>query len=326
MESIKQKPCEHCGKLFTPQRKTAKFGSTKCRVSHSRRNGAKTSCKGYITTPCPDQLQTTAKDGRCRECGKKHRRFKKYPNTPIGAQVISVIRRAKTLETFPSVRSIKEYEEQIKSRSTANGVRGAKVRLVYNVCHKMPVGHPNYVGLSSGENLFVGLSSLNQQAGRELSEYLYDNQNLYIKRSDLRSEYLVNSQTPQSEIMSLLYKRFGETFLNHVVEADHPRKSSAEISEHLDNGGDVADVIGTSLMEHFGDEDYETFSRVFSWAFESSYDFSNVSFQRNGQLLETSFYLPPWEQVQDFLQTGDYFQCDGFAFGIEPDHPSKGEW
>ncbi|MEH6649628.1 MAG: hypothetical protein V7707_06295 [Motiliproteus sp.] len=224
--------------------------------------------------------------------------------------MIGIIKRAGTLETFPSVAAIKEFEWLCKTRSRVNSIEAGKANREFSICHKMPLKHPKYVGHTSAANLFLGLTSLNQEAGQEFGDYDQDT-SLYIKRSALKDKYLVKDGTTQAEIMAMLYKRFGNLFLNHIVDVNHPARSKkGGLPEDLDVSGDfVAHVLGASIFTHFKDDPVSGM-QLFTNAYTES-----LYYEASGQPF---FLAEPWEIVQNYLQTGDAFACEYLEFGYEP--------
>jgi len=225
--------------------------------------------------------------------------------------VIQTIKRAGTIETFPRVQAIGEFEELCRLRARYNTIVDGKPRREFSICHKMPLNHPSMVGVTAGINLFIGLTSLNQTAGREYGDHIEDSR-LYVHRSQLNPNYLVGKDHTQVEIMGLLYRRFGDALLNHIVEVNHPvRNPRATLPDDLNTYGDILpNVLGMSLMDYFGEEGYRSFSQVFEWAYHYS-QYTDGGRNKGG----SKRFLPaPWEAVQQYLQTGDEFCCDGFSF------------
>jgi hypothetical protein len=319
LQPKKTKPCAYCKNNFIFARSSAKYCSSSCRkASNDERHNISVSCSGYLGKVCPSAKLTKAKKGRCRECEKVSGRFTRYPNSVLGSQVIATCKRAGTIETFVSTESVKQFETMCKLRSQSNTINKGKSEKEYNVCHKVPLNHRDVVGVSSDINLYLGMALANKQAGKKCGFHI-ENKRLSIRRSKLNPDYLVEKDTPQNEVMELLYRYLGQSFLEHVVDANYSaRNTRSELdTDYTRYGVGIPDVIGASLMEYLGNDGYSDFDLAFEWAcYESGY--CRVTIDGEHEVSHVIADIGPWVQIQKYLQTDDVFDCEGFVFGYEP--------
>ena len=322
-KSTHDKDCLQCSSIFSPVRSDAKFCSGSCRKAYNRANPTESNelvnCKGYLHHPCPDDKQTSSKEGRCTECKSSHNRFNRYANTTVGSQVINTIKRAGTIETFPTMQSIKDFELLIQVRSKSNSITDGIANKEYSICHKFPLVHSDRVGLTNAANLFLGTSKWNQQAGNDAGEYIND-LTLSINRSDLKPEQLVIKGMTQAGIMNLLYKKFGNLFLNHIVEVNHPKRSRGKLPVALSTEGrSIVAVLGSSIFSHLGYDSPEAMKLFSTAIIESTH--TKLTTLNTGDYITESTIVEPWEVVQEYLQTGDVFNCKYLEFDYVPTPP-----
>lgn len=329
------KNCVQCGSAFEAQRRNAKYCSDACKQSaaRSRKLPPRVKCIGFLDESCPNSSSTNSRLKRCKPCNTKHKRFKSFPFSTIGAQIIRVIQRAKTTETFPDVTSIRDYAELCKTRTKANSIEWGESMREFSICHKVPLAHKEVVGLSTGANLFIGLQSPNVKASnRDYGRSMCDG-TLYIERSTLQPESEIDPKTTPQEIMHLLLKRLGAEFLDYVVEANYsPRNTRAEISGNLCKVGDTpANVLGMEVLRHLGEENYELASNLIAWAnhekghSSDSEKEDDVMVKREGSS-KFFFSSSRWERVQYWLQTNMEFDIDPFYIDYEPEGGSETGW
>lgn len=329
------KICSYCGKEFKTKSRTRKgssgtFCETKCRVAAKRKRDflKEIRCIGYLNNPCPNKSKTTAKEKRCPICKPKESRFRAFPNTVIGRQVINTVKRAGSVETFPDVEAIRDFAQLCTARAQFNSIEWGKHQREFSVCHKVPVQHPEVMGLTTGENLFIGISRLNSKAGnRDWGDHAR-NDSLYAQRNVLKKEYFVKDTTTEPEIMEMLLCKLGPNFLDYLVDAKHPKKDrNKELSDDLcKSGSSPAKVLASEVRRIYGASDPDLASTLIDWAnYVEGYhsDSERQCWVREGAT-GTVFNSDRWEHIQHVFQTGIEFDCDPFYIGYEPIDPDAG--
>jgi len=313
------KICAQCSESFTSKRTDAKHCSNACRKALSRENKIKsnslTLCVGHLHHKCPDSKHTSSKEGRCPDCKRIHNHFRRYPNSKVGFEVVRLIKRAGSLQTFETLEDLIYFERLIKLRSGYTKISGGKVKNDYDICHKLPLVHPEFIGLTSKANLFIGSSLLNQKA-QNANSYCpdWEGEEFFhlIHPFELDPRFKVDVNQSQKAIMNLMLKYFGSDFLDHVVAAAYqPCNTRAKIPKTYErHAEDLPTVLAQSLRNHFGEEGSEITERLLRWArAESDYSVHKGC----------PYYDPePWHAIQNYLQTNDESVCAGFDVSYDP--------
>jgi hypothetical protein len=133
-----------------------------------------------------------------------------------------------------------------------------------------------------------------------------------MKRSDLDPKCLATG-LKQGEIMELLYKKYGSDFLNHIVDMNYKKRGKKSgLPEDLEvYGQNIAAVMGASIFTHFK-TDKTSAMKLFTNALLESHQTNT-----DGSI---TYIMEPWKLVQDYLQSGDAFDCRYLEVDYEPVH------
>jgi hypothetical protein len=218
------KICPECGDNFAAKSKLAIYCKRACNEK-ARRGRKKVPCSGFEGVSCPVSGTTTSTSGKCTSC----RSLTGYGATRLGQQVYALIKRAGTIETFPDIDSLYQYEMLCVLRTSANSVKDGKPQCEMSINHRVPL-NPRcklFVGMTCRDNLFIGLQSDNATYGNETPSVDGWRQ-FKIAKDSLNPDWLVNKETTPTEITMMLWSRFSMDYMIFASYQSRPKRNKGE--------------------------------------------------------------------------------------------------
>jgi len=312
--------CLECSTVFGGK-SSQKYCSELCR-NNAYRSANQTLCIGYFSTKskCPDASLTGSDTKRCQPCKSTELYLSRYFRSPKGLHVYNAILNAGTVETFPDLDAIKAFNTLRLYRQNANGLENSRPRKLYEVCHRYPLGHADFVGLTTDANLFVGKRSLNRKAGNRDFPPLDDSPHLYIERKALKRRFKITKNDNRKSIMLKLLKHIGPSLAPYIRSLTPviPKPVTGEIADFSTTAYNEVRVLADQIDRLVPDLQINTYLKHWLHG-DPGFDGGDGATVIGVNDQNTVIHSSGVDILQEYFQSGNTDQCPVFDPDYAPD-------